>query len=439
MLERSQLHDYQVEAIEWMQEHEEGFLWLGLGDGKTVIALTAIAAMSGTALVVGTKRIIELTWPEEISKWEHLHTLSYASCAGTKKKREAAVASNPQILGVSYENLKWFYETYGNDREILVLDESSKMKAHNTKRLRKHVQFVPSFKRRYGLSATPAAESYLGLWGQAAAVLKTRPIGRTITEFRNTFTTQHYKGMFTEYVISKRNKRDIERRLAPHVFLVDDSRRPPLAAPTVIDHHVPWATTGAAEHYRSMEKELLVELTDKPISAASKGIAYNKCRQIASGFVYDGEKTAHAIDEEKIDAIVEEYEALGGDPVLVFYQYLWEKAQLLARLEGSEELEGHNYQRWNEGKIRCLVLHPASCGHGLNLQGVCRHVFWASLPWSLEHYLQANGRVHRQGQTRQVVIKHFLRSGTIEEDVLLRLGGKLTGMEELLERMRERQ
>ena len=440
MRPRSALHDYQLEAIEWMADKEEGMIWLGLGDGKTIIALTSILDSGQTALVVSTKRIIEDTWPREIAAWEHTAGLEYRACVGPKRQREKALSSPCQILGVSFENLKWFYETGSTLPEILIFDEISKMKAPGTKRLRAHLKHAMSYSRRFGLTATPAAESYVGLWGQVTSIAPTaRPLGKNITEFRNRFTTQHYKGMYTEYVIDERNRRDIERVIAPMTFVIDDSRRPPLAEPTYIDHHIPWGHTGPEQQYKEMEKRLVVELEGSTVYAANMGVAFNKCRQLATGFIYDADRSPHAIDEGKLDAIQEEYEALGGEPVLVFYQYEWERDSLLARLEGPEILEGDNFKRWNANEIPALILHPASCGHGLNLQGVCRHVFWGSFPWSLEHYLQANGRVHRQGQTKQVVIKHFMRSGTIEEDVLARLQGKIEGQDELLERMKARQ
>ena len=438
MLKREDLHEYQSRMVSELCGRTSGLLWLGLGDGKTVIALTSILDLNATALVVGTKRIIEDTWPGEIKTWGHLQHLTYAAATGSKANREAAVESKPQILGINYESLKWYYDNYDEERDVLFLDESSKMKSHSTKRFKIHMKNVKRFKRRYGMSATPAAESYTGLWAQAASVCALPLIGRTITAFRNKYTTQLYRGMFTEYAITDHNKRQIEKDLAPLILMIDDDERPKIDDPLFIDVAIPWGSTEARGQYREMEKKLIVELEGTPIAAASKGVAFNKCRQIASGFIYDNDKLSHCIDGGKIDVIEEEYDALGGEPVLIFYQYRWERDELLARLEGSETLETGSIERWNEGKISALVLHPASCGHGLNLQAG-RHVFWGSLPWSLEHYLQANGRVHRQGQKRQVVIKRFLRQESIDLDVLDRLRGKIEGQDELITRMRERQ
>ena len=222
MLSRENLHDYQVDAIEQLKEREEALVWLGLGAGKTVISLTAIADLNMTALVVGTKRIVEMTWPQELTEWSHLNGLTYAAATGSKKQREKAVESNPQILGINYESLRWLYQTYGTTgREILILDESSKMKAHNTQRYRSHLKHMNGFERRYGLTATPASESYLGLFGQSNSIIEERPLGRTITDFRRNYTQAIFKGNFTEYVISWPAEERIRQVLSPWI---DDHR-----------------------------------------------------------------------------------------------------------------------------------------------------------------------------------------------------------------------
>ena len=435
---RDELHPYQIEAIEELKNREEAFVWLGMGAGKTVIALTLIADLNTTALVVGTKRIVELTWPREIEAWTHLSSITYCSGSGGKAKLRKAIESNPQVLGVNYESLKRLYEMGGHHgREILVLDESSKMKAHNTQRFRSHSKHVRSFGRRYGLTATPATESYLGLWSQSSSLLLPRPLGRTITEFRNQYTTPEFKGAFTEYTIRENNQRRIEDALAPYVVSVEGELK--REDPTVVDIQIPWSATGSKRRYEQMERDLLVELEDTTIAAASKGVAYNKCRQLASGFIYDEDGNAQPIDEGKVDAILEAYDERGSEPVLLFYQFQWERDTLLGRISGSETLDRPDaLDRWNAGEIPCLILHPASGGHGLNLQGPCHHVFWAALPWSLEQYLQANGRIDRQGQTEQVVITRFFREGTIEQDVADKLDAKWKTQNELMNRIKSR-
>lgn len=438
MLERADLHLYQVDAIERMKSMQEAAVWAGLGDGKTAIALTAIADLGWNALVFGTKKIVEYAWPAEIKKWGHLRGLSYRACIGGRTQREKAIADVPHILGVSYENLKWYFEQ-GDPlyRPLVVFDEISKMKDPSTQRFKAFKKYRDQYIHWYGLTATPATESYLGLFAQYKTIVNEPILGRTLTQFRETYTTPSFKGMFTDYKVGPLQKRAIEAAIAPYTIVVKgDLKR---SEPTLIDVPIPWSSTNDRLLYRQMEKKMILELEGQrtPIQAASKGVAFNKCRQLATGFIYD-EQGPHRTDQAKMDAIVEEYEALGGEPVLILYQFLWEKDELLERLDGAEPLEGDAYERFNRGEIKALVVHPNSCGHGLNLQGECRHVFWSSLPWSLEGYLQSNGRIDRQGQTKQVVIKRFLRQNSIDEDIVARLAGKVESMTELIERMRGR-
>ncbi len=442
MLNRSNFHDYQEAALHAMTVHKEHCIWLGLGDGKTVTALTRIKELGYKAIVFGTKRIIEYTWPTELEKWSHLEGLTYAAFVGSAKQREKAVLADPVILGVSYDNMKNYYENHQDDalfRLIAIFDEVSKMKDTSTQRFKAFKRSRSLHEFFYGLTATPAAENYLGLFGQYKAVVSEPILGKTLTQFRDTYTSQHFKGMYSEYRVSEPQRRAIEQAIKPFTFVVSNSTIAKRPEPTLEDVMIPW-TGKNRDAYKQMEKKLVLELEDQrtPIQAASKGVAFNKCRQLACGFIYN-EGQPSPFDRAKLDAIKEEYEALGGEPVLVAYQYIWEKEMLLQLLPGAEPLEGDAYQRFDRGEIPALVIHPKSCGHGLNLQGSCRHIFWSSLPWSLEDYLQTNGRIDRQGQTKQVVIKRFVRSGSIDEDILLRLAGKMNSMSELIARVKERE
>ena len=408
-----------------------------MGDGKTVIAATAISSLGVPALVVGTKRIVEDVWPAELLKWEHLSSLSYSAASGPKKKREAAVASNPDILGVSYENLQWYLETCDSPRPIVFFDEITKMKSHSTNRF-KALKKYRGFERAYGLTATPSVEGHVGLWAQWRTVGGDDRLGRTVTEFRQLFTTPVFKGMFTDYIIPPGKARAIEKLLAPDVFTIPASERPYLGAPTVLDIPVGWSSKAARDLYLTMEREMVAvfENGDK-MAAASRGVAKNKCRQIATGFMYGEDREVYRLDDEKIRAVVEAVEELQGEPCLVFYDFIEEKEQLLAALPGAKSLEGDNYREFNAGRIPVLVLHPKSCSHGLNLQN-SQYAFFSSVPWSGEQYAQAVGRIDRQGQTRQPVVKRFLRAGTVDEEIAAIVDGKIKGDAEMVARIRER-
>lgn len=433
----SDLHDYQQEAIEWMTNRQNGMLWLKMGDGKTVVAASAIISRAVPALVVGTKRIVENVWPEELKKWDHLTGLTYRSASGSKAKRISAIEARPDVLGVSYENLVWLIACgYHRRRPVVVFDEISKMKSHATKRFRA-VMRAGKPDAAFGLTATPAVEGYGGLFSQWRSIGGDERLGRNITEFRKLFATPIFKGAFTDYYIPSAAQDRIRKLLSPEVFTIEDSRRPYRGSPTIIDVHIPWGSIGAQRKYAQMEKELIAVLATKTFAVASKGVAMNKCRQLATGFIYDEDKTAHPVDVEKLDAVAEAVEELQGDPVLVFYQFEYERDELLRRIPGAQTLEGHNYELFNEGKIPALVLHPQSCSHGLNLQGA-RYAFYSSLPQSGEQYIQSIGRVDRQGQERQPIIKRFLREGSVDGDIADLLAGKILSDEELVRRIQER-
>jgi SNF2 family DNA or RNA helicase len=443
------MHDYQEDARRWARARTEGLLWIDLGLGKTVIMATALADIFriypqiNQALVVGTKNIVTMTWPDELAEWEHLQHFSYQVAAGSKKVRDAAVLARPDILGVNYENLVWLLNTYGSTDlipDVLVLDEISRLKDHSTKRFKALRGFVPRFARRFGLTATPAAEHYTGLWAQHASISPRPRLGNNITQFRNAYCSEKLVGGTNrKYDVTEAGKEAIINKLAPITLRQDAADYQTLAEPMEIDIKVPWEIEERAA-YVQMEKEFKLELEDvKRIEAVNAGVVYNKLRQMCGGCIYDEDGNPVGLSTTKLDACVEAYEALQGDPTLIFYQYKWEREELLKRVEGAQTLDVKGtLDRWNAGEIPALILHPASAGHGLNLQKPCRNLMWYALPWSLEQYLQANGRVQRQGQERPVRIYRLLRYLSLDEDVLLKLQGKLSGQDDLLLRVKQR-
>lgn len=432
MRPRSALHAAQVEIIEEMLSRNEAMIWLGLGGGKTAIALTVLADLGVPAIVVGTRRIVEMTWPAEIMEWEHLHHLSYRAATGTPKQRRKALEARPMVLGINYESLDWLLHEDLSFYPTIIFDEVSKMKSHSTQRYKAFMRARSHFTRIYGLTATPASESYLGLYAQFRTVVSDPILGRTVTQFRDNYTTQHFKGMYSEYVVSERNRREIEAAIAPHTLI---GQAPHRDTPTILDVLVEWNSTREKEAYRVAAKQFIVEATEGFVSLASSSEAFMKTRQLATGLLLldVGPKFT---DSAKFDAIEEAFEELGGEPVLIFYQFIAEQDELLRRIPHSDILTSRTLEAFNASKIPALIVHPRSCGYGLNLQGPCRHVFWSSLPTSGEEYFQANGRVDRQGQTGQVVIKRFLRTGTVDEQLAALVDGKISGMLDLIERMR---
>ena len=434
MRPRSALHDYQKHAVEQIVNTNELMLWVPLGGGKTAIALTAVAEIGCNAIVVGTKRIVEMTWPDEIKSWWHLDGITYAAATGTKKERERALATKPMILGINYESLNWLLTQDLTGYDMIIFDEVSKMKAHNTQRFKAFMKARSRFRRIVGMTATPASESYLGLYAQYRSVITEPILGKNITQFRETYVTPVFKGLYTDYKVTERDKAAIEKRIRPYTLVLDVPRR---EDPTVVDVAVPWESKEAEAQYRTAEKRFVIEFDGKPYAMASRSESFMKTRQLATG-IYLLNEDAKVTSPAKFEAIKEAYEELGGEPVLVFYQFVAEREILLDLLPGSEELHTPILEKFNLGEVPCLVVHPRSAGYGLNLQGPCRHIFWSSLPTSGEEYIQANGRINRQGQDRQVVIKRFVRDRSIDGELVSLVEGKLSGMDQLINNMRGR-
>lgn len=435
MRPRSALHEYQKRAVDQIVAKDELMLWVPLGGGKTAIALTAIADLGCNTIVVGTKRIVEMTWPNEINDWQHLSGITYAAATGSKKARETALASKPWVLGVNYESLGWLLTQDLSGYDMIVFDEVSKMKAHNTLRFKAFMKSRSQFRRIVGMTATPASESYLGLYAQYRSVVTEPILGKNVTQFRETYVTPVFKGLFTDYKVTEKDKAAIESRIRPHTLVLDVPRRPD---PTVLNVSVPWESKEAEAQYRTAEKKFVIEFEGKPYAMASRSESFMKTRQLATG-IYLLNEEARVTSSAKFEAIREAYEELGGEPVLVFYQFVAERQILLDMLPGAEELHTPLLDQFNKGKIPALVVHPRSAGYGLNLQGPCHHIFWSSLPTSGEEYIQANGRINRQGQDRQVVIKRFVRDRSIDGELVGLVEGKLSGMDQLINNMRGRQ
>ena len=443
MLTLDDLHGYQREAVEWMAANERGFLWLARGDGKTVISATAIldgcTRPDARAIVVGTKRIVEHVWPRELTSWKHLSSLSYRSAVGAKRNRENAIKANPQILGVSYENLLWYLGTGdGATRSFWIFDEITKMKSHATKRFRALRSFLRDHQpeKMYGLTATPTMQGHQGLWSQWKSIGADDRIGARITDFRRLYMNEYFRGQYSEFVMNPSQCLRVEEQIRDHVFTIDPSRRPYTGVPEIIDVEIPWTSAGR-DRYRRAEKALVVDLEERSFAAVNQGAARNKCRQLATGFVFDEEKNVHWFDQDKLDAVAEAVEELQGEQCLVFYNFVPEKEALLDLLPDAEPLDNDSLDRFNKGELQTLVLHPKSCSHGLNLQS-SRYALFCSVPDSAEEFVQAVGRVNRQGQTRQPVVMRFNRELSVDREVRENADGRVLNQSETIARLRER-
>jgi len=457
MLTEADFHDYQVDAIRWMSARTWGKLWLGLGLGKTVIALTAIQEMwrrygFERALIVAPKRVARLTWGQELDGWEHLCRIPYEIAVGTAKERTASFKLKAPITITNYDNLAWMYKQGFELPEIIIFDELARLKNPRAGRVLAHVPFKHRYKRLFGMTATPAAENYLGLWAQEEVLtLKRNPIGRNITQFRDIYCDfRILPNGGRVYSVRQEMRETIREKIAPTTLVMNAEDYVSIEESHFRIHTLPWEDAFIRDMYDELEQKFFIELRDNPIEALNKGVALNKLRQFCGGSIYDNDGKYHRVHDYKLDYLEEIMEALNGDPTLICYEYKFERDLIMDRFRGqrgtgrnpmrvasfhagmSYEKERDILQQWNDGQLHALVIHPASAGEGLNLQKPCCNSIWYTLPWSLERYLQTNGRIARQGQTRPTVFHLLMMEGSVDQLVWSKLNGKLAGMQDLL-------
>ena len=412
----------QAEALEWMGTHKKGLLPLPVGQGKTGLALMFLEKLGEPAIVVSTKHIIERTWPDEILKWGF--PFSYASCCGPKKIREAAVAFRPMILGVSFENLKWYYEQHDLvPRRVIFIDESSKMKDRGASRVEAQKRNAGQFHFAYALTGTPAPESAMDMWAQFACLMKERPAGN-LGEYRANFFNAVRSGddTHTDYHIRPDGLQKISKCYRPYFFKPSPEKISDfgIPAPRHLEIKIPWISEDDFKLYETMAKEMCLfdgaEYNFEDLLIAdSAGILQNKLRQMASGFMYkDEEVSLFDWYADKTNALNHYVERLAGEPLLCFAQYDEELIQIEANFPNAQFGLPDNLDDWNSRSIPLMVLHPKSASHGLNLQEGSHNILFYSLPWGGQDFDQSVGRLQRMGQRHQVTIARFIREGTIE-------------------------
>lgn len=455
----------QQHVADWLAARTEAFVFLPVGFGKTAITLSAFAEMrrvydkNWRALVVSTCAIVEHTWGQEIEKWEF--DLTYDHAVG---RRLAAVQARPDVLGLNFENLCWFLDLVDADPsllpEVLVIDESSKMKDHSAQRVRRLAGmrtrrdppgwergYVHRFQRRVALSATPAPEGYQGLWSQEACISPRRRLGLNISHFRRQYCDAvQVNGYGQTYRVTTEGEARIEARIDPITYTIRAGNFLDLPEPADVPVEVPW-TEEALEQYEELEAEAALLLEehrddDLEVLAPNAAVLVNKLRQVCSGFIYDDAGVARwlADPDAKIAALENLFDRTGDSTLVVFTQYTAENEAIQARF-GSDVHVGlpASLDDWNAGRgPRMLCLHPRSAGHGINLQHGGSQMVFFSLPWSREEYEQAIGRLHRRGQTRPVTVHRLMRPASVDGDVWRKLRTKGMKLAQLLDRIGHR-
>lgn len=443
--------NYQQYAINHVMDHNESGLFLDMGMGKTVSTLTSVDNLIflgevNKVLVIAPKRVAEDTWSTEIEKWDHLKHLRISKILGTPKQRIKAVETDADIYVTNRENVEWLVNLYfGNWKwDMCVIDELSSFKSSKSIRFRALRKVRPYFKRIVGLTGTPAPNSLIDLWPQIYLLDGGKRLGRTITSYRQQYFIPGRSNGYVvyDYILKDGSAEIIQNKIRD--ICISMMAKDYLDLPERIDNRIEISLSDESKKkYKQFQKNLIVSLGDEEITASNAAVLNNKLLQMANGAIYDDNKQVVEIHQEKLEVLLEIIEAANGKPVLIFYwfqhdydrivQFLKKKKYSPKKLEDSNDIK-----KWNEGEIDILLLHPASAGHGLNLQYGGNIVVWFGLVWSLELYQQANARLHRQGQKQTVVINHLIAKNTVDEDVMKALENKEVNQNALLEAVKAR-
>ena len=429
-------HAYQKRATQFILAHDACGLFLEMGLGKTVIALTAIDELINDrfevqkVLVIAPLRVAEDTWSRESKKWEHLQHLRISKILGSAADRIRALKQNADVYVVNRENVVWLVEYLEENRirwpfDMVVIDELSSFKNNQAKRFKALRRMRPAIDRIVGLTGTPAANSLMDLWAEMYLLDRGERLGRTLTAYRGNWFRPGYGNGYVTYKWEPRRGalEAITKRIAD--ITVSMKAEDYLTLPDKVESTIEVSLDEKGlKAYKEMEKESLIELEGEEIAALDAAAVMSKLLQMANGFIYDEAHNPRHIHEAKLDALGEILEA-AESPVLVYYNFQADKDAILSRFHEAKLLENDStIEEWNKGKIKILLAHPASAGYGLNLQDGGHIMAWYGLPWSLEQYLQAVARLQRQGQKYPVMVYHLIAKGTVDEQVVASLSKK---------------
>jgi len=400
---------------------------------KTVIALSAIFDLTldsfqiRKVLVISPLRVARDLWPAEIEKWDHLHGLTYTVAIGSERERKAALIQRAQVYIINRENVDWLVNRSGLpfDYDMVVVDELSSFKAYSSKRFRALRKVRPGVKRIVGLTGTPSSNGLMDLWAEIGILDMGQRLGRFIGNYRSAFFIPDKRN--AQVVFSYKPKPGAEEAIYRLISDITISMKNTdyLKLPELVMNEVPVKMSPIEDkHYQTMKKEMVLSLKDKEIDAVNAAALSSKLLQMANGAVYDGNGGVARLHDRKLDALEDLIEAANGKPVLIAYWFKHDLARILERFPAEKLDSADSIKRWNDGEIPIAVIHPASAGHGLNLQAGGSTLVWFGLTWSLELYQQTGARLWRQGQKDTVVIHHIIAKGTIDEQVMAALKRK---------------
>lgn len=430
-------HDYQTYAIRFIEQNPVAAVLLEMELGKTTITLTAIQNLMYDSfdvhkvLVIAPLRVAKNTWSAELEKWEHLKHLTYSVVVGTAEERKAALRRRADIYIINCENIQWLVEQGRFDFDMAVIDELSSFKNHQTKRFRALMKVRPRLKRIVGLTGTPSSNGLMDLFAEFRLLDMGERLGRFIGQFRNTYFQPNKRNGMIVYsykplpgaedaIYEKISDITISMRATDHLKMPE----------LIMSEYTVEMSAYEKEKYMALKKEMILELPDGEVTASNAASLSSKLSQMANGAIYDDNKQSVQIHDRKLDVLEDIIESANGKPILVAYWFKHDLKRIKERLYKlhipfSTMDKSDSIQKWNNGELPVALIHPASAGHGLNLQSGGNYLVWFGLTWSLELYQQTNARLYRQGQkSATVVIQHIITKGTIDERILKALQDK---------------
>ena len=382
-------------------------------------------------LIIGPLRVARDTWPSEIEKWEHLRHLRYSVAVGSAEERVTALQADADIYIINRENVDWLVSNRIFDFDMIVIDELSSFKNHQSKRFKALMKVRPKVKRIVGLTGTPASNGLMDLFAEFRLLDMGERLGRFIGQYRNEYFKPDKQNGYIVY--SYKPLPDAEERIYEKISditvsmkAVDHLKMPKL----ISNEYSVKMSESEKEKYKELKEELILEVQDTEITAANAAALSNKLCQMSNGAIYDDDGEIIPIHNRKLDALEDIIESANGKPVLVAYWFKHDRTRIAERLHKlgivyQEIKSAESIKKWNSGKLQAALIHPASAGHGLNLQSGGNFLVWFGLTWSLELYQQTNARLWRQGQQSEtVVIQHIVTKGTVDEKILKALKEK---------------
>jgi SNF2 family DNA or RNA helicase len=438
-------HEYQKYATQRILNDDAVGLFIQMGLGKTVSVLTAIQKLKASGkkykiLIIAPLRVANSVWDSEIEKWDHLQGLTISKVLGTKSQRIAALKESADIYIINRENTEWLVNFYSTKwpLDFLIIDESSSFKSHKSKRFKAIKVIRKYIKKAVILTGTPAPNKLLDLWSQLYILDEGERLGKYVTHFQDRYfyPEKSRNNIVYSWCIKEMAEQNIYNKISD--ICVSMKAEDWIKLPEIIYNTVPVSFDNKLmEQYKKFEKDLLLPHIDGDITAMGAAALMTKLLQYSNGAIYNEDKKVCAIHELKLERLEEIIDQ--DQNVLVFYSYRHDIDRILERFKKAVMLKGNKeINDWNAGKIPILLAHPASCGHGLNLQAGGNIVVWFGLNWSLELYQQANARLYRQGQKENVIIHHIISQGTVDENVLDGLSKKEASQDCLMNALKAR-